>query len=74
MTILDILQTDEAILTATQLWRDHKDDNTFARRLAEQVIAPNLKAINARLGQENDARYLAYVVELALYQANEAKA
>jgi len=33
------------------------------------VIAPNLAAINEKLGQENDARYLAYAVVHVLSQA-----
>lgn len=33
------------------------------------VIEPNLAAINEKLGQENDARYLAYAVVHVLSQA-----
>lgn len=39
---------------------------TFAARCDAEIIAPVLGRINAALGQENDSRYLAYVVELAL--------
>lgn len=35
-------------------------------RVDAEVIAPALSAINARLGQENDARYLAYAVVYAI--------
>lgn len=42
---------------------------TFAARCAAEIVAPALPRINARLGQENDARYLAYALELALSQA-----
>lgn len=33
-----------------------------------QIITPNLARINAALGQENDARYLAYLVEFVISQ------
>lgn len=39
-----------------------------AKEIAERVIKPNLEAINAKLGQENDPMYLAYAVEYVLTQ------
>jgi hypothetical protein len=41
-----------------------------ALSICEEIIKPNLKAINEKLGQENDPRYLAYVVEYALLAAS----
>lgn len=40
----------------------------IAPKILKQIIAPNLDRINKALGQENDARYLAYVVEYIVYQ------
>lgn len=37
-----------------------------ARRICELIIQPRLKEIEAKLGQECDAMYLAYAVEYAL--------
>lgn len=34
-----------------------------AREIAEKVITPNMAEINRKLGQENDALFLAYAVE-----------
>lgn len=34
-----------------------------AKAIREQVIEPNMEEINRKLGQENDATYLAYVCE-----------
>ena len=39
---------------------------TNARAIRDNVIAPNLKRINEKLGQENDPMYLAYLVEYAI--------
>jgi hypothetical protein len=38
-------------------------DGEFARKCDEQIISPVLPRINTALGQDNDARYLAYMVE-----------
>lgn len=40
------------------------------KRIAAEVIGPNMKEINRKLGQENDATYLAYAVVHALNQAS----
>ncbi len=37
--------------------------------LLDEVIQPNIAEINHKLGQENDARYLAFAVEYVLVQA-----
>ena len=38
-------------------------------KIEEQLIAPNMAAIDEKLGQRNNARYLAYVVVYVLSQA-----
>lgn len=53
-TLSDFLSDDE-IAKCAEL-----KDTTAVR---EQIIEPNLERINKALGQENDARYLAYAVE-----------
>lgn len=41
-------------------------EGTFAVRCCAEIIRPVLGRINAALGQENDAQYLAYAVMFAL--------
>lgn len=62
-TLPDFL-TDAQIAQAADLYQAHGLDATAAIRA--QVIEPNMHAINAKLGQENDARYLAYAVVYVL--------
>lgn len=38
----------------------------FAQRCCDEIIKPNINAINAKLGQENDPKYLAYAVEYVM--------
>ena len=52
-TITDFL-TDAQIKKACKL----KD----AKKICEEIIRPNMTTINAKLGQENDAMYLSYMV------------
>lgn len=66
ITINDFL-TDAEIEAALQLYQT-APQGSFARRCAEQIIVPNLARIDAALGQENDAMYLAYCVEYVLMQ------
>lgn len=54
--------TDKEILLAIRL-RTAKD-------IESRIIQPNLSRINVALGQENDARYLAYAVAFAVSQAD----
>lgn len=39
-----------------------------AKEICEQVIRPNMGAINTKLGQENDPMYLAYACEYVCSQ------
>lgn len=41
-------------------------EGTYARKVRDEIILPNLQRINKSLGQENDALYLAYVVEYVM--------
>lgn len=70
ITLPDFL-TKSQIAQATKLYEAHGMDATGA--IQTQVIEPNMAVINGKLGQENDARYLAYVVVYALSQADEER-
>jgi hypothetical protein len=61
MTLPDFL-TEEQITAAQELYKT-AEPGTFARLCAQQVIRPNMAEINRKLGQENDANYLAYACE-----------
>lgn len=39
-----------------------------AARIAAEVMEPNMAEVNRKLGQENDAHYLAYAVVYAMGQ------
>ncbi len=67
VTVKDFL-TDKQIKRAMAMYQDGQGN--FASRFATEVIEPNLKTINEKLGQENDARFLAYAVEYALMQSS----
>lgn len=68
MTLHDFL-TDAQIEQAIKLYEAHGMDATA--KIREQIIEPNMAAINAKLGQENDARYLAYACVYVFMQAQE---
>ena len=63
--------TDAEIERCWALWT-HRTDERFSVVVAREIITPNLARINAALGQENDARYLAYAIEHVLRQSAEA--
>ena len=58
--------TDAQIAEAALLYEIDSIDAT--KKILKRVIEPNMVAINAKLGQENDARYLAYAVVYVLAQ------
>jgi hypothetical protein len=72
-SITDFL-TPEEIERAQALWQELKDTGRFAATVARDIIEPNMARINAALGQENDARYLAYAVEYVFGQADQMTA
>jgi hypothetical protein len=64
--------TPAQIAEAVRLYEIHGPTSSMAvTKILERVIEPNMAAINAKLGQENNARYLAYAVLHALTQADE---
>jgi hypothetical protein len=70
-TTLPQFLTDAQIAKATKLYEAHGMDAVAA--IQAQVIEPNMAAINQKLGQENDARYLAYAVVHACSQVEEER-
>lgn len=46
------------------------DYGRAVKRLCDEIIAPALPAIDERLGQQNDPRYLAYAVAYVLSGGN----
>lgn len=71
VSIVDFLTEDE-IRKAKTLY-DVAPQGTFARRCAAEIISPVLPRINAKLGQENHPRYLAYAVEHVFNQSRADK-
>ena len=71
MTLPQFL-TDAQIAKAAKLYKAHGMD--AVAKIQTQVIEPNMATINGKLGQENDARYLAYAVVYVLSQAAESTA
>ena len=61
ISIKDFL-TNSEVTAALRLYLV-AEPGTFARKCAEQIITPVLPRINEKLGQQNDARFLAYMVE-----------
>ncbi len=65
VTLPDILTASQIALAAS-LYKAHGMD--AVAKIQSQVVGPNMPAINEKLGQENDARYLAYAVVYLLSQ------
>ena len=62
--------TEAQISEAVRLYEIHGGWNAVAQ-IQAHVIEPNMAAIDAKLGQDNDARYLAYAVLYAITQAED---
>jgi hypothetical protein len=65
-------------LTEAQIAKAHKLYDTYGQwdsvaRIEAQVIAPNLATINEKLGQENNARYLAYACVYVFSQLRQER-
>lgn len=69
VTLTDFL-TKKQIDQALKLY-DEAEPGTFAKRCAAEIIEPALLEINRKLGQENDAHYLAYCCEAVILKVNE---
>lgn len=62
MTLPDFL-TEDQINAAIAIYRKHKDTGRCATEICKQIIEPNMAAIQIKLGQQCDAKYLAYCCE-----------
>jgi len=60
--------TEEEIAHVKTVWERTGDTSEFVEVVQREVIQPNMARINATLGQENDARYLAYAVAAVFVQ------
>ena len=69
MTLPQFL-TEAQIAHAVKLYEAHGMD--AVGKIRSEVIEPNMDAINEKLGQENDATYLAYAIVHVCSQADEA--
>jgi hypothetical protein len=67
VSIPDFLTPDQ-IEAAQALYKKFKNTGRFATECAKQIIEPNMKEINRKLGQENDPKYLAYACEYVFGQ------
>jgi hypothetical protein len=67
MTEITTFLTPAEIKRAMALYKA-SSPGTFAAALDKEIITPNLARINKAMGQENNSRYLAYVVEYVLSQ------
>jgi hypothetical protein len=54
ITLLDFLTHEEI---------EHARKLKNAREIKRKIVDPNLRRINAALGQQNDAMYLSYMIE-----------
>ena len=70
MTLPQFL-TEAQIAHAVKLYEAHGMD--AVGKIRSEVIEPNMVAINEKLGQENDATYLAYAIVHVCSQADEAR-
>lgn len=72
-TTLSAFLTGAEIDQALALWRELGDTGRFVTEVETRIIAPNMARINAALGQENNARYLAYAVAYVFGQSMQAR-
>lgn len=67
ITLPDFL-TEAEIRRAARKFKELSGGTAFHTWCVDELIMPNMDRINKALGQENDARYLAYAVEYVLGQ------
>lgn len=60
--------TPEEIKRAISLYGEARA-GTFATRCEAEIVKPSLARINTALGQENNARFVAYAIEFAITEA-----
>lgn len=59
--------TEEEVQRAMDMHKQTRDSpTTLHRKLVDEIIKPNIRRINADLGQANDPAYLGYMLEYAL--------
>lgn len=64
--------TQEQAKRAIQIWAKHPSGGKpFIDEIVATIIEPNMTEINRKLGQENNARFLAYAVEYAMIHASQ---
>ena len=64
-SLSDFLMSDQ-IDKALCIWRE--DNANFHKRVVDEIIMPALPDINRKLGQENNADFLAYAMEYVFNQ------
>lgn len=67
--------TEEEIQRAINIWKQRLGSRvpstvSYAQTICDEITAPNIERINRALGQENDPKYLAYMIEFAMMQAS----
>ena len=68
ITLADFL-TDKQVRQAYEIYKKHqKNPGSASDAIRKEVIEPNMKAINRKLGQENDSYYLSYACEYVFSQ------
>jgi len=68
LTLPDFLSSDQ-IATCIALFQQHSGNSV--RYIRQQVIEPNMTAIDLKIGQPNDATYLSYAVYYILCQCTD---
>lgn len=62
MVKLSDFLTDSQIASAVKIGQDYSADLTkMVTKLEKDIMRPNIEQINAKLGQKNDPRYMAYM-------------
>lgn len=69
MTALGEILTDEQLDTCCRIVLEFPRGSGAVDEIERLVTRPSLAEIDKRLGQANDSRYLAFVIEFALRQA-----
>ena len=63
VTLQDFLTPTE-ITQCVAMWDESRKN--YAQRVCKAVVAVNMDRINKALGQQNDAMYLSYAIELVM--------
>ena len=72
ITLPDIL-TDQELTLAWRLYHSAADES-FIRTMVKRIINPNIERINKATGQENDPKFLAYMIEYVFFTYTKAEA